>query len=175
MLFRSLFNVLPGQINAQLPFECPTGGTTPLTIIAGGQTSAAYSLGLAAGSPGVFTVNSAGTGDGVVLHGDNSLVNAGNPAKGGEQIVMYCTGLGATNPSFATGAPATASNKTVNPVTVSIGGQAAAVVYSGLSVGFAGLYQINVIVPSALTGSQPLIVSELGVASRAGVTLAVAP
>jgi uncharacterized protein (TIGR03437 family) len=170
-----LFDVLPGQINAQLPFECPTSGNTPLTVATGVQTSAVYSLGLAAGSPGVFTVNSAGTGDGVILHGDNSLVNSASPAKGGEQVVIYCTGLGPTNPPFVTGAPVSAKNQTVSPVTVSIGGQNAAVVYSGLSVGFAGLYQINVIVPAALSGSQPLIVTEPGVASRAGVTVAVTP
>jgi uncharacterized protein (TIGR03437 family) len=130
---------------------------------------------LAAGSPGVFTVSTSGTGDGVVLHGDNSLVNAASPAKGGEQVVIYCTGLGVTNPSFATGAPATSTNQTVSPVTASIGGQAAVVVYSGLSVGFAGLYQSNVIVPAGLSGSQPLIVTEPGAASRAGVTVAVLP
>jgi uncharacterized protein (TIGR03437 family) len=171
-----LFDVFPTQINAQLPFGCPASGTTPLTIMAGGQISAVYSLGLAAASPGVFTVNSAGTGDGVILHANNTLVNAANPAKGGEQIVIYGTGLGATNPSFATGAPATASNQTVNAVTASIGGQSATVVYSGLTVGFAGLYQINVIVPAALSGSQPLLVMAGGSAtSRAGVTVAVTP
>jgi uncharacterized protein (TIGR03437 family) len=111
----------------------------------------------------------------VILHADNSLVNAASPAKGGEQIVIYCTGLGPTNPSFATGAPATANNQTVNAVTVAIGGQSTTVAYSGLSVGFAGLYQINVIVPAGLTGSQSLVVTERGTVSRAGVSIAVAP
>jgi uncharacterized protein (TIGR03437 family) len=170
-----LFNVFPQQINAQLPFGCPTTGSTPLTVVAGGQTSAVYSLGLAAGAPGVFTVSTSGTGDGVILHGDNTLVNAASPAKGGEQIVIYCTGLGLTNPSFATGAAATSNNQTVSPVTVTIGGQAATVAYSGLSVGFAGLYQVNVIIPAGLSGSQPLIVAEPSAASRAGVTVAVTP
>jgi uncharacterized protein (TIGR03437 family) len=171
-----LFSVFPGQINAQLPFECPTAGATPLTVVAGGQTSAAYSLALAAASPGVFTVNSSGTGDGAIFHGDGSLVSATNPAKGGEQIVVYCTGLGPTNPTFATGAPATATNQTVNSVTVLIGGQNASVVYSGMTVGFAGLYQLNVIVPPALTGSQPLMVmAGSSATSRAGVNVAVVP
>jgi len=104
----------------------------------------------------VFTVNVSGSGDGVIFHADNSLVSATNPAKSGEQVVIYCTGLGPTTPSFATGSAVTGNNQTVSPIAVAIGGKSAAVVYSGLTVGFAGLYQINVVVPAGLTGSQSI-------------------
>ena len=52
-------------------------------------------------------------------------------------------------------------NPTLNntgPVTVTIGGQNAAVVYSIASPGFAGLYQIAVTVPSGVTGSADVVV-----------------
>jgi uncharacterized protein (TIGR03437 family) len=171
-----LFNVFPGQINAQLPFECPASGTTQLTVTVGGQASIPQTISLAAASPGIFTVTSSGAGDGVILHADNSLVSSAKPAKAGEQVVVFCTGLGPTSPSFNTGSAVTATNATVNPVSVTIGGKSASVAYRGLTVGFAGLYQINAIVPSGLSGSQPVVVTVgSGNSSRAGVTVSVTP
>jgi adhesin/invasin len=55
-------------------------------------------------------------------------------------------------------------------VQVSIGGQSAQVTYQGLAPGFAGLAQLNVIVPAGLTpGDQPVFVSVNGVPSNAGL------
>jgi uncharacterized protein (TIGR03437 family) len=51
-----------------------------------------------------------------------------------------------------------------------IGGQQANVSFSGLAPGFPGLYQINVTVPSGLTGNQQVTVSIGGQTSPA-VTL----
>ena len=171
-----LYNVFPGQINAQLPFECPTSGTAQLEVTSGGQSSSVQTINLSAVSPGIFTMNAAGTGDGAIFHGDSSLVSATSPAKGGEQVVIYCTGLGATTPSFATGTAVNAANVTTNPVTVTIGGRTATVVHSGLTAGFAGLYQVNVTVPAGLSGSQPVAMSGVGgVSSAAGVTMSVTP
>lgn len=174
-----LFSIYPGQINAQLPNECTFVGVTSLTLVSGGQTSTPQDITLARTAPAVFTVNASGSGDGVVLHGDNSPVNAANPAKAGEQVVIYATGLGPTEPPFATGAPATSTNQTVIPVGVEVGNNSASVVYTGLTVGLVGLYQINVIIPAGVPGSQPLsVTSGTGgntVISPSSVTIAVAP
>src|SRR6185295_2012039 len=127
---------------------------------------------LAPASPGIFTVNGGGFGDGAITHGDNSLVSAAKPASPGEQVVIYATGLGETSPSFATGTAANRINNTVQQVTVQIGGKDATVAYSGLTQGFVGLYQVNVIVPSGLTGSQPVVITVGSrYSSRAGVTM----
>jgi len=168
-----LYTVTPGQINAQVPWECPSTGSMQLTVTANAQTSAAQTVNLAPASPGIFTVGSSGSGDGAILHADNSLVSPANPAKGGETVVVYCTGLGATTPSFATGSPA-AANATVNPVTASIGGKAASVVYSGMTAGLVGLYQVNVVVPAGFSGSQAIVVTATG-SSQSGVTLSLIP
>ena len=166
-----LFNVFPGQINAQIPFECPGDGVISATITVGSQT-ATQVFTLAQASPGIFTFDGTGAGGGVILHGDNSLVTAAKPASAGEQVVIYATGLGTTSPSFATGTAANQINTTVLPVRVAIGGKDATVTYSGLSQGLVGLYQVNVIVPSALTGSQPVVITSGSIwSSRAGVTM----
>jgi uncharacterized protein (TIGR03437 family) len=166
-----LYSVSPGQINAQLPVACGNSGTANATITSSGQT-ATQSFTLAQASPGIFTINGSGTGDGVILHANNTLVSAANPAIAGEEVVIYATGLGPTSPSFATGTGANQTNTTVMPITVTVGGQNAAVVYSGLTQGLVGLYQVNAVMPSGLTGSQPVVIT-LGTAysSRAGVTM----
>jgi uncharacterized protein (TIGR03437 family) len=167
-----LYSVSPGQINAQIPIECPAAGTMTATITVGSQT-ATQTFALAAASPGIFTVNGSGSGDGVILHADNSLVSAAKPASAGEQVVIYATGLGATNPSFSTGTAANQINTTLLPTSVTVGGKGATVTFSGLTQGLVGLYQVNTIVPSGLTGSQPVVITVgSSYSSRAGVTMA---
>jgi uncharacterized protein (TIGR03437 family) len=51
-----------------------------------------------------------------------------------------------------------ASNRTVLPVTVTIGAQRLAPSFSGLNPVFPGLYQVNVQVPAGLSGEQPLAI-----------------
>ena len=166
-----LYSVFPGQINAQLPLECPTTGTVTATVTAGGQTGT-QTFSVAAASPGIFTVNGSGAGDGVILHADNSLVSSAKPATAGETVVIYATGLGTTKPAFATGAAANLAYNTVMPVTVTIGGQPATLTYAGLTQSLVGLYQVNAVVPAALTGSQPVLITVNSIySSRGGVTM----
>lgn len=166
-----LYSVSPGQINAQLPLACGTSGTATATISSSGQT-ATQTFNLAPASPGIFTVNGNGTGDGVILHANNTLVSAANPASAGEEVVIYATGLGPTSPSFATGTAADQTNTTVMPVTVTVGGQNAVVVYSGLTQSLVGLYQINAVMPSGISGSQPVVITVgTNYSSRTGVTM----
>lgn len=166
-----LYGVSPGQINAQLPLECPATGTVTVTVTAGGQT-ATQTVSLAQASPGIFTINDSGTGVGLILHADNTLVSAAAPASAGEEVVIYATGLGATSPQFATGAAANQVNTTVMPVSVTIGGQNVTVMYSGLTQGLVGLYQVNAIMPPGMTGSQPVVITAgTAFSNRAGVTM----
>jgi len=168
-----LYSVNSGQIDAQLPFECPATGTATVTVTTAGQTTT-QTFSLAQASPGIFTVNGNGTGDGIVVHGNNTLVSAAAPATAGEEVVIYATGLGPTSPSFATGTAANQVNSTTMPVRVTIGGKNATVMYSGLTQGLVGLYQVNAIVPSGLTGSQAVVIA-VGTTftSSAGVTMPV--
>ena len=95
----------------------------------------------------------------IMIAGGFSLVSAENPAKAGDVVLIYLTGLGQTTPALQTGnlQPGTGFNNT-STVTVTIGGQNAPVAYSIASPGFAGLYQIAVTVPSGVTGAADLVV-----------------
>jgi uncharacterized protein (TIGR03437 family) len=164
--------VYGNQINAQLPIDCPAGSGTAVVSTGGSTVSQSFTSVPAA--PAIFSVSGTGTGDGVIVHSNNKLVTSTNPAVAGETVVIYATGLGATSPSFATGTPANQTNTTMLPVAVTIGGQPASVVYSGLTQGLVGLYQINAVVPSGLSGSQPVVITEgLQYSSPGGVTVSI--
>ena len=108
--------------------------------------------------------------------GAQFLNTASAPATSGDTLVIYCAGLGGVNPAVPDGsaAPSSPPSRTINPVTVTIAGQTAPVAFSGLVPGFAGLYQVNVTVPSGISPAAdvPLVVT-VGGASSPAVTLAI--
>lgn len=153
-----IYFVSAGQINCIVPYGV-AGATATLVVTSNGTVSNSVTVGLAKTAPGVFTVDSSGTGDGAVTHADGTLVNAASPAAKGETVVMYMSGLGALNTPVNDGAGATAADNAVTELTVYVGGIAApGVTYQGLTVE-AGLYQINFTVPLTLTLSGELPVA----------------
>jgi uncharacterized protein (TIGR03437 family) len=58
-----------------------------------------------------------------------------------------------------------------NPVTLTIGGAAASVLWSGLSA--AGLNQLNIVVPALADGSHEVIAQITGISSQSGIVLPV--
>jgi uncharacterized protein (TIGR03437 family) len=104
------------------------------------------------------------------------LADQAGAARAGDVLVIYGAGLGQADQSLAEGiaSPAEPPACTVNTVTMTIGGKAAVVLFAGLAPGFAGLYQINAVVPEGVAaGNQvPVIVSAAGQSSPP-VTIAV--
>jgi uncharacterized protein (TIGR03437 family) len=84
-------------------------------------------------------------------------------------LELFGTGFGATSPGVTPGVVFQGSAPLVTPATVTIGGVAAVVSYSGL-VG-TGLYQINVTMPVLASGTYPVVASVRGVSSKSGVSL----
>jgi hypothetical protein len=78
------------------------------------------------------------------------LVTPSAPARQGDVIVLYASGLGLVDPAVDDGA-APGASPTTNQVQVQIGNLPAKVQYAGLSPGSAGLYQVNTVVPAGVT------------------------
>lgn len=169
-----------GQINAIIPYDVPANATQQLIVTNGPAYSGPESVIVAPAQPAVFTSDATGKGTGIVVDvkpdGSSFVVNPGNPATAGDALVIYCAGLGPVDPPVPAGSAAslTVLSNTVNPVTVTIGSQNAQVLFGGLAPGFAGLYQVNVIVPSGITpgNSVPLVLTVAG-QSSAPVTIAI--
>jgi uncharacterized protein (TIGR03437 family) len=157
-----LFYVGPGQINAQVPFEVPPG-TQMVVVDNGDGPSAGFAVNVAAVAPGIFFYPAAA----VLKNANFSLVSGTNPAKAGDVLLIYATGLGQTTPSLNTGvlAPSTTLSNT-RAVTVTIGGKPATVAYSIASPQSVGLYQVAVTVPGGVSGTIPLVMQVGGVASN---------
>jgi uncharacterized protein (TIGR03437 family) len=148
-----LFYVSGTQVNFQVPWEVAAPSRATLTATLGGQTSDGQTVAIAPFAPAIFAMNAAGTGQGAILSAPSYvLTDATHPATAGSTYIMiYCTGLGAVTNQPADGLPASSSplSWTTTTPSVLIGEAQAGVTFWGLAPGFAGLYQVNALVPAA--------------------------
>jgi adhesin/invasin len=166
-----LYYVSPTQINFQMPSSAPptsvqvgvSNGFSGLRI-AQAQTTV-----LTAVQPGLYT---AAGNRAAALNQDLSVHTPATPVPAGSYIILYMTGGGPISPPLpdGTAAPASPLSVLTGNVQVTIGGKSAQVTYAGAAPGFAGLSQLNVIVPAGLAaGDQAVFVSVNGVPSNASL------
>jgi uncharacterized protein (TIGR03437 family) len=161
---RPLFSIAPGQINFQMPFGL-SGTAATLQVNNAGAMSNQVTAPLAPSNAGIFEyADSQSPNRGIVLHTDFSLVTTQSPAKAGETVVIYLTGLGALNPAVATGAANPSAAPLANAVDPNIqilfGGEVATQVqFIGGAPGFVGLNQINATIPLTTLGGGPVPVA----------------
>lgn len=163
-----LYYVSGNQVNVQFAAELTPNQQYPVIAILNGALSVPVMTDI---SPIQLGVAAQANGLVIAQHGVGSAyITENSPAKQGEVVVIYLSGMGATNPAVKSGSPAPSSppfaEVTAAP-TVTLNGQAAPVQFAGLTPGFVGLYQVNFQVPlNAGTGDQTLIVSQNGVSSN---------
>ena len=166
-----LFFVSSGQINAQLPFEVPTGAATAIVRHAAGE-SAPETFNVATAAVGIFQFPA--TNRAVVLNQDGTVNAPDNPESRGRIIVVFLTGQGPLSPTVPTGQAAPSSPLSLASLraTANIGRAAADVKFLGLTPGFVGLAQANIEVPAAAaTGNE--VVMFVSVDGQAGNTATV--
>jgi uncharacterized protein (TIGR03437 family) len=153
------------QINFQVPWA--TKSIAKIQVTNRGAASPIVFTPVQINQPAVFNYSAGGDVFGAILHSNFKLANTADPAKAGETVLIYCTGLGyVVAPLPADGVAAT-GQMTMNTPTVTIGGANAPVSFSGLAPGYVGLYQVNAQVPSGLAaGNQPVIITIGGAMSK---------
>ncbi|HTC89346.1 MAG TPA: putative Ig domain-containing protein [Bryobacteraceae bacterium] len=172
-----LYSLSSGQIDIQIPSELSAPEQVPVVLSVNNALTLPVMLDLVPAAPGVLSANDGPTPPSVqngahllAQHSaDFSLVSSSNPAKPGEYLVMYLVGMGATDPSVASGlqTPSSPLASVTNEPTVTVGSQPATVAFAGLTPGFVGLYQINFQVPaSASSGEIEVDVSQNGVSAN---------
>jgi uncharacterized protein (TIGR03437 family) len=156
-------------------------GKTSVSVVVEyrGLRSTPVRVNVTGSAPGIFTADSSGKGSAAALNEDGTLNNQQQPAKPGSIVVLYATGEGQTDPAGSSGRLAIDTYpKPLQPVTVTIAGQPAEVLYAGAAPNLVtGLMQVNIRIPAnfATIGSVPVLLSVGGVPSQAQVTLSVAP
>jgi len=157
----NIYYVSPNQINFLVP-AILVPGPSKLQVVLNAHSGPAVDITLAAYSPALFQIDAQNA---VALQPDGTVITAKNPAKPGDVVILYATGLGQTFPPVEYGAifEQAAPLQQISEFKVTFDGVAAshAVEYAGIAPGFAGLYQLNIVLPKS-THANPEIRIGLG-------------
>jgi uncharacterized protein (TIGR03437 family) len=166
--------VSPTQLSVVVPFELASVRSVyaNIQVTNKGTTSNVVQMYYQDTAPGAFSQNQNGIGFAAAEHAASGQpLDSGNPAQPGEYISLYLTGLGTVTPAVPDGALgptgpfSTVDVWTNDELTVqfndygtnSVGNQGV-IQFAGLAPGLAGLYQINVQVPSGVLTSDAIYV-----------------
>jgi len=184
-----LYFAAANQINYQVPSATAPGAATVVVLREDGIASYG-SVNVAAAAPALFTADASGKGQAAAQNadfsrnGDPAANSQAKRARKGDYVVFYGTGCGAQFVNANNNQPLTIKDgeaATSDPLaatsalpTVTVGGKAATVYFSGLSPGFVGLWQLNVQVPNdAPSGASVEVVVSFGGKTGNRVTIAV--
>jgi uncharacterized protein (TIGR03437 family) len=170
-----------GQVGAVVPYAVANRKTTQVAVEYQGVRSAAVELAVVSSAPALFTLNSTGKGQAGMLNEKGCCNSARNPAARGSIAALYATGAGQTRPPGIDGSIPATGRITDYPVPalqvgVTVGGQAAEILYAGAAPhAVAGLLQVNFRVPAnaPVGDAVPLVLTVGDARSPSGVTMAV--
>ncbi len=180
-----LWSVSPTQINLQAPDDTTSGVVNVVVTSPTGTTTSTVTL--APYGPSFSLLPASHYAAGVILTTNNSgaygngaydlagpagqFAFSTRPVKPGETIELFGVGFGATAPAVPAGKAYSGAAPTAKPVTITIGGSSATVLFAGMTQ--SGVYQFNVVVPAVAAGNQTLTASVGGIQTPAGVLIAV--
>jgi uncharacterized protein (TIGR03437 family) len=178
-----LLFVVGSQINVQVPWDLvPPNSTQNVSVVVttDGVPSPPATVSVGPFSPGIFATGppdlraiAQNFPDGTLAQPVGSIPGLiTRPAKVGDAIIIYATGLGAVDGPVANGAAAFLNTLT-KPV-VLVGGVQAPLLFSGLQPQFVGVNQVNILIPDVPAGDKvPLQIQMGGITSPATTTIAV--
>ena len=146
--FAPILSVSASAVNFLVPCDL-NAGSVPVTVTAGGSTGT-VTLNLLGASPGIFsTVQSDGVSRAVILRPDGTFVSLSNPARRGENVTAFVTGLGAVSPTVATNAlPIPGTPSTINgQIIVGVNNAGTLVQSAVLSSDRQGVYLVTFQIP----------------------------
>ena len=148
----------PEQLNLQVPWELAGINFAFLKVRVRSKAGAWFVsdpvlVDTVAAAPGVLSyMSEAGELVPELSHADGRPLHAEDPARPGEVVVAVMTGNGPLASPVPTGYGTDDYVETVYPHSVTVGGRPARVEYAGSLPGAAGLYQVDFVVPSDLSG-----------------------
>ncbi len=164
------------QVGAIVPYAIAGRATALVRLESGGRLVREVRLPVIATTPALFTLDASGAGAAAALNQDTTMNGPDNPAVRGEIVVLFASGAGQMTPAVADGRiGARPLARPLVPVSVTIDGQDAQVLYAGSAPDqVAGVLQMNVRVPAqARAGAVPVWFQVGGNTSQPGVTISV--
>lgn len=160
-----IFYVSSTAIAAIVPYEVASNqsGLANIQVTSNQTPSNVVQVYLTDAAPGSFSETENGIGLAAAEHGNGELITSSNPAQPGEYISMFLTGLGPVTPTITDGAvgPSNplswadvykAGNLSVVFNELGSANNPGTIEYAGLVPTLAGLYQLNVQVPTSGLG-----------------------
>jgi uncharacterized protein (TIGR03437 family) len=152
-----------GQVAAILPSRTATG-TGTLVVTYNGTAGSSIPITVVPSSFGTYSVASNGLGPGIITGADYGLKTFASPARPGDTLILWGTGLGAITGDESN--PPTPANL-FSPQVLVGDATPAKVTYAGRSSCCSGLDQINFVVPADVEGCfVPVSVESGGVNSN---------
>jgi uncharacterized protein (TIGR03437 family) len=172
-----IYAISPGQINAQAPDVAP--GSVSVTVTNSTGTSAAFTTTVETVAPAFWPWPN---NQPVATHNDFTIAAKNGtfsgqttvPAKPGEVITLWGTGLGPTSPTVPAGVlpGSNAGAHTKNPVSVALDGAGVQVLGAALSQ-YPGDYQVAVQIPASMANGDHQLVATINGVSSPSYTLTV--
>jgi len=168
----NIYYVSPTQVNLLIPTSLVPGPAT-IRLVVDGLAGPAIAISLEDAAPGFFQSDATTV---LGVHLDGSTITTASPAKAGEIVVLFATGLGPTNPAAIPNQipQAAASITPMSSFSLLINGAAVnpqQILYAGVVPTFAGLFQINVQLPGNTPANPQLQIGYAGTFSPAGRVL----
>jgi len=136
---------VPSIASSPLTLTRSACNSTTLTVVTPTGARASAGVNVTAFEPGIFA--------GGVVHAGSAVSALTTPVQAGDYVEIYCTGLG---PTHLVGG----LQQTLLTPTVFIGAAPVQPVYSGLTPGLEGLYQVDIQIPGGIApGVQSLLLS----------------
>jgi uncharacterized protein (TIGR03437 family) len=167
-----IYYVSPTQVNLLIPTSL-IAGPAMLQLVVDSLAGPAIPIMLQTAAPGFFQSDATTI---LGIHVDGSTITAASPAKAGEIVVLFASGLGPTNPaaipnqipqSAASITPMSNFSMLINGVAVN----PQQILYAGVAPTFAGLFQINVLLPANTPANPQIQIGYAGTFSPAGRVL----
>ncbi len=159
-----LFWVMNGGAAFQTPCETQPGNATVVVRVNG--ATATVTVPVTQYQPGIFETLFNGQRYAVLVHQDGSYVTLSNPARRGEQLTMFATGLGTVTPGTGTNRVGTGGQSVDAPVIVGVNNAGVRVISAQYVPGGIGEYAITFEVPAdTATGARQNLALALADAS----------
>src|SRR5207237_2475527 len=135
---------------AIVPYDVAGKSKVAVRVEYKGVESQTVEMQVAETAPGIFTLDGAPTGPGLITNDLYTINGKDNPAPEGSTVTIYWTGGGQTDPAGLDGQMERFPlPRVVAPVSVTVGGKAAELRYAGaVPYGWAGLLMADVVVPA---------------------------